>query len=341
MVRIFLKLFPTKTTACVWLCLHNVCSLLQEHLCHWQREIDASHICCFLFSFSLTQTLHNLLVFFSFFFLASEIINPKKKEEEKKEIIIIRIIIWSVNEPKKIEILLAAPSQTMILPSRSMQTPAGVWKLPSFNGFDVVAILVKHLNAIVVDQDVVIRINKEMLGILDWPSTCIEYHHYSTHNTNKFALKIKDLQPMAFKLTHHNISIRQKTNSHGTHDLTMSLSKRPKLPQKLPLRVENLNAIVAIISHDIISLLINNNNATCAIELTITLTTDPNTRRKVPFSSKIWMRSLLVSATTIWLFLWSTVTPWVSSNRPFPFPFEPNLNKNLPFRSNTWMRWLE
>jgi len=60
------------------------------------------------------------------------------------------------------------PSLTTILPSRSMQIPRGSKLLSSSNGFDVVTVLVKHLNAIVAyisDQDVVIRINKEMVGI--------------------------------------------------------------------------------------------------------------------------------------------------------------------------------
>jgi len=56
--------------------------------------------------------------------------------------------------------------------------------LPSSNGFDVVAILVEHLNALVVvisHQDVVFRINKEMVGFIDLSST---------HDSNKIALVI-------------------------------------------------------------------------------------------------------------------------------------------------------
>ena len=140
--------------------------------------------------------------------------------------------------------------------------------------------MVKRRNVIVAvisDQDVVIRVNKEMVGRTELPST---------HDPNKIALEIKDLKPMAFVLTRHNISIRQKTNTNGTLHLTFSISIRPKLPDKLTLGVENLNTVVAFISHDIISLLINNNTLGVR-ELTITLTIDPNTRRKVPFSSKI------------------------------------------------------
>ena len=138
-------------------------------------------------------------------------------------------------------------------------------KLPSSNGFDVIAILMKHLNAIfakISDQDVVIRINKEMVRIRDLPST---------HDPNKIALKIKVLQPIALILAHHNIRIRQKANTTGALHLTISLSLGPKLPDKLTLRVENLNAMVAGISHDIISLLINDNTF-WEIELPITLT---------------------------------------------------------------------
>ena len=82
-------------------------------------------------------------------------------------------------------------------------------KVPISNSFDVVAILVKHLNAIVTcisHQDVVIRVNKEMVGRTELPST---------HDPNKIALEIKDLQPIPTILTRHNISIRQKTNTNG------------------------------------------------------------------------------------------------------------------------------
>ena len=60
-------------------------------------------------------------------------------------------------------------------------------QLSSSNRFDVIAILMKHLNTIVAiigHQDVVIRINKEMVGIVDLPST---------NNPNELALRIKDL----------------------------------------------------------------------------------------------------------------------------------------------------
>jgi len=131
-----------------------------------------------------------------------------------------------------------------------------------------------------------------------------------THNSNKIALRIKYLQPIATKLSHHNVPIRQKTNTNGVCHLTLPSSKRSKLHDKLTFRVENLNAIVVAISHDIISLLVNN-NTTRGRELSITLPMRPKkkTRMKAPFSSKIWMRWLSLSATTIWLFLWSTITP--------------------------------
>ena len=38
------------------------------------------------------------------------------------------------------------------------------------------------------------------------------------------ALKIKNLQPIATMFTHHDISIRQKTNTIGTIHLTISFS---------------------------------------------------------------------------------------------------------------------
>jgi len=95
MVSVFIKLFQTRSTACVWLCVHkrHICtkettfffsfhsftkqidscllyvySLLQEHLCHRQRETDASHmltfsLCCSSFIFSCPNTSQ------SFFFL--------------------------------------------------------------------------------------------------------------------------------------------------------------------------------------------------------------------------------------------------------------------------------
>jgi len=68
-------------------------------------------------------------------------------------------------------------------------------KMSSSNRFDVGAILMKPLNTIVAtisNQDIVIRINKDMVGILDL---------VRTHNTNKLSLKIKDLQPFAAILT--------------------------------------------------------------------------------------------------------------------------------------------
>jgi len=65
--------------------------------------------------------------------------------------------------------------------------------------------------------------------------------------------------------------------SHSTEDesrgllhLTISLSFRPKLPHKLTTQVDYLNAAVARISHDIISLRVNN-NTTWVRELPITL----------------------------------------------------------------------
>ena len=115
-------------------------------------------------------------------------------------------------------------------------------ELPSSNRHDVIAILVEHVDATVATishQDVVIRINKEMKGILDLPST---------HNANKIALRIEDLQPIATLFSHHNIPIRQKTNTNRTLHLTISLSKRPKLSDKLTFGVENLNAMVVVIS---------------------------------------------------------------------------------------------
>jgi len=48
------------------------------------------------------------------------------------------------------ETLLAPLSLTTILSSMSKQTPKGGFKLPSSKGFDVDAILVEHLNAVVV-----------------------------------------------------------------------------------------------------------------------------------------------------------------------------------------------
>ena len=127
--------------------------------------------------------------------------------------------------------------------------------LPNSNGFGVIAVLVEHLDATVVvisHQDVVVRINKEVLGILDLP--------ISTHNTNTLTQRIKDLQPIATLLSYHNIPIRQKTNTTDILQLTISLSPRPKLPRKVTIRVENLNVIVARISHDIMPLLVDNSS---------------------------------------------------------------------------------
>jgi len=90
----------------------------------------------------------------------------------------------------------------------------------------VIAILVEHLNAIVAlicHQDVVISINKEMKGMQDLPST---------HDSNEIALRIKDLQPIPTMLSNHNISIRQKTNTRRTIQLTISIPIRPKHPEK-------------------------------------------------------------------------------------------------------------
>ena len=89
--------------------------------------------------------------------------------------------------------------------------------LPNSNDFDVIAILMEHLDPLVAKishQDVVVRVNNEMTGLLDLPST---------HNPNKIALRIKDLHPMATFFTHHNISIRQKANTNGTRHLTISI----------------------------------------------------------------------------------------------------------------------
>ena len=97
----------------------------------------------------------------------------------------------------------------------------------------MIAILVEHLDAallgILSHQDVVPRINKEMSGVLDLPST---------QHTNKIALRIKDLQPFAFALTHHNIPIRQNPNTKGILQLAFSISLRPKLPDKCAIRVK-------------------------------------------------------------------------------------------------------
>ena len=117
MVSVFIKLFQTRSTACVWLCVHkrhictkknnlflsfhsftkqidscllSVCSLLQEHMCHRQRETDASHmltfsLCCFLLSFA--QILHNLFSFFlSLLSCTRETIKkPLKRRERRKK----------------------------------------------------------------------------------------------------------------------------------------------------------------------------------------------------------------------------------------------------------------
>jgi len=128
-----------------------------------------------------------------------------------------------------------------------------VSNLPSSNGFDVIATLVGHLDAFVdpiSHQDVVIRINKEMLGMLDLSSA---------NNTNKVPLRIKDLQSTAAPFSNHNISIRQKTNTNDPSHLTISIPLRTNLPHKLTIRVENLNPMVARISYDIISQVANNN----------------------------------------------------------------------------------
>jgi len=75
----------------------------------------------------------------------------------------------------------------------------------------------------------------------------------STHDPNKIALKIKDLQPTAAGLTHHDIFIRQKTDATGTIHLTISLSLWPKLKQELAISIKHLNAMVVEISDNDIS----------------------------------------------------------------------------------------
>ena len=116
MVSVYIKLFQTRSTACVWLCVHkrHICTkettffflfirspnrlthvyslsaLCFKSICVIDSERLMPLTCSpfpfvVLHSFSLAQTLHNLFSFFFFFLSCTrEIIKNQKKKRKKK-----------------------------------------------------------------------------------------------------------------------------------------------------------------------------------------------------------------------------------------------------------------
>ena len=85
------------------------------------------------------------------------------------------------------------------------------------NILDQSSICLEHLDAVVgviSHQDVVIRINKKVLGIRKLPTT---------NMTNKITLRIKDGNATVAVFT-NNISIRQQANAMRVGKLTISIS---------------------------------------------------------------------------------------------------------------------
>ena len=77
---------------------------------------------------------------------------------------------------------------------------------------------------VVVNQDVVIRINEEVVG----------FRKLTTKNmTNKIALRIKNGNKSIAGFTNSNISIRHQANATWIGKLTISISRRSKFPQEL------------------------------------------------------------------------------------------------------------